>query len=129
MTLADRIRKARRNAGLSQAVLASLIGVQRSSISNWESVSRVSPSMLNLIAAAQATRVNVEWLAAGRGPMERHDDLLLDVPAVDLDWVESTQERELLRLFRALSQRSKSLALDLFVELLGKKASSKKAAI
>ena len=51
----ERIRRARRRAGLSQAGLAALVNVRRSAVSNWESTSNeVMPSMQSLLAVAKA---------------------------------------------------------------------------
>ena len=69
MKMQERIRRARRKAGLSQAALADLVKVRRSAVSNWESAKDVLPSMQNLVAIAQACRVSIEWLGTGRGGM------------------------------------------------------------
>lgn len=65
-----RIKQARVSAGLSQAALAKLVGVQRSSASQWESDHiRKDPSTANLAKIAVITGVSFEWLATGRGEM------------------------------------------------------------
>ena len=43
MKMQERIRRARRRAGLSQAGLAELVNVRRSAVSNWESASGALP--------------------------------------------------------------------------------------
>jgi len=43
MNLASRIRRARRNVGLSQAALAKHLGVHRSCVGHWEGVNNANP--------------------------------------------------------------------------------------
>ncbi|MBX3711908.1 MAG: helix-turn-helix transcriptional regulator [Lysobacter sp.] len=66
-TLDNRIRRARTLAGLTQAELAQLVGVQRGAVAQWESPNGSLPSMDHLIAIAQHTGVHLEWLGTGRG--------------------------------------------------------------
>lgn len=117
MKLSERIRRARRQAGLSQVALAEQVGVQRSAVSNWESNGGVQPTMANLVAIATACGIAVEWLGTGRGPMHLSHDVSMDVPAADAELVELPSERALLRLFRGVSQRSQALVVDLLLEL------------
>ena len=109
----ERIRRARRRAGLSQAGLAELVDVRRSAVSNWESANEVLPSMQNLLAIAKACRVSLEWLGTGRGGISTDPDGLADVPAADAELVDVEEERTLLAGFRELPRRSQQLVLDL----------------
>lgn len=111
LKLQARIRRARRHAGFSQAALAERIDVRRSAVSNWESVSGVSPSMQNLAAIAVACGVSLEWLGLGRGGMLAGGPV--DVPAADAELVDAPEERQLLALFRNLPGRSQQLVLEL----------------
>lgn len=117
MKLSERIRRARKQAGLSQLALAELLGVQRSAVSNWESARQVHPSIGHLIEIANATLVSFEWLATNRGQMRVDHDPLLDTPSIDADMVEEPDERELLLHFRGMSRRSQELVLVLCREL------------
>jgi transcriptional regulator with XRE-family HTH domain len=110
MKLSERILFARRRAGLTQAALARALCLQRSAVSNWESVGTGRPTMTNLIAIAKVTDVSLEWLATGRGRVAVADDGAGDdeVPAVDAELVEN---------FRALSARQQLMALNLLKEL------------
>lgn len=67
VTVADRLRIARRYANLDQEQLAELIGVARSTISNAES-GRVKPRRITLRAWALACGVPLSWLEHGFGP-------------------------------------------------------------
>ena len=70
-TTADRIRRARTLAGLSQIALAQALGVNRSAVAQWERRDGCLPSMQHLVALAKATQVQVEWLGTGEGEMNR----------------------------------------------------------
>jgi len=69
MHRSDRIRLARRRAGLSQQALAQIVGVRRTAVSNWEARSGANPSSSNLERLACSLDVSHEWLATGRGEM------------------------------------------------------------
>lgn len=118
MKFSQRIRRARRSAKLSQEALGKQLGVQRSAVSNWESASKVQPTITNLIAIAVATNTSLEWLATGRGSMLLGDDLQLEVPALDGELTETPQERQLLTLFRKASHRGQSILMELAEELV-----------
>ena len=101
MTPQQRIRLARRHAGLSQSALARAVGVQRSAVSHWEASPGKSPSAAHLREAALATGVQYEWLATGRGRMTLSQDVAMDsVAAADAMLVDDPLELRLLAAFR-----------------------------
>ncbi|MBN4658964.1 helix-turn-helix transcriptional regulator, partial [Escherichia coli] len=55
MSPQQRIRLARRHAGLSQAALAAAVGVQRSAVSHWETAQGKSPSTEHMRQVALVT--------------------------------------------------------------------------
>ncbi len=63
-TLADRLRKARENAALSQQELAEATGISRRSISAYEGGSG-DPKRPALLAWSLTTGVSYEWLKTG----------------------------------------------------------------
>lgn len=63
-TLAGRLRRARLIAGLEQAELAQLLGVARTSVSNYER-GRHEPGASTFVHWAQATGTSLDWLAGG----------------------------------------------------------------
>lgn len=127
MTSQQRIRLARRHAGLSQAALAAAVGVQRSAVSHWEA-QRGKPSMNHMRQLALLTGVQIEWLATGRGPMTPSADTLLDsVAAVDAVLVEDPQERRLLAAFRGASVQSRLPLLELAEQLAAQRVGRSRA--
>ena len=109
MTPQQRIRLARRHAGLSQAALGAAVGVQRSAVGHWEAARGKFPSVAHLREIALITGVQFEWLATGRGTMGLSPDTALDsVAAADAMLVEDPLELRLLAAFRAAPTRSKA---------------------
>lgn len=127
MKLQERIRRARRKVGMSQAALAERLHVRRSAVSNWESANDVHPSMQNLIAIARACEVSLEWLGTGRGAMASDPAGLADVPAAHAELVDAHDERTLLAGFRNLPRRSQQAVLEL-VDILQAGRRSRKPA-
>lgn len=101
MVPSERIQMARRHAGLSQARLASLIGVQRSAVSHWESRDGKQPTVAHIRQLAIVTGVQFEWLATGRGRMLLSAEVLLDaIPAVQGLLIEDPLELRLIKAVR-----------------------------
>jgi transcriptional regulator with XRE-family HTH domain len=101
MTSQQRIRLARRHAGLSQAALAAAVGVQRSAVSHWEATNGKHPSVTHMRELAMACGVQFEWLATGRGKMGLSEDVDLDsVAAADALLIEDPIELRLIHAFR-----------------------------
>ncbi len=69
-SIGDRIRHARKEAGLNQADLATRVGVSQPAVANWESGVH-DPRRLMLAKIADALTVSRDWLAGGdRSPAE-----------------------------------------------------------
>jgi transcriptional regulator with XRE-family HTH domain len=118
----DRIRLARRHAGLSQAKLATAIGVQRSAVSHWESPQGKNPSVVHLRAVAMVAGVTFEWLATGRGKMLLSEDAVLDsVSAADAILIEDRAELRLVQAFRLASPRIRVALVEIVEELVAKR--------
>ena len=127
MKMQERIRRARRKAGLSQAGLADVVKVQRSAVSNWESANDVMPSMQNMVSIARACGVSIEWLGTGRGGMSTDPEAMADIPTADAELVDAHEERELLAVFRNLPRRSQHLLMELAQALQAGKRRGKTA--
>jgi transcriptional regulator with XRE-family HTH domain len=122
MTPQDRIRLARRHAGLSQARLAEAIGVQRSAVSHWESPQGKNPSVDHLRAVAMVAGIAFEWLATGRGKMQLSEDAVLDsVSAADALLVEDSLELRLVQAFREASPRTRIALVEIVEELTARR--------
>lgn len=114
MDSAQRIRLARRHAGLSQTQLAQKVGVRRSAVSHWESTEGKNPSMANLRTVATVTQVQFEWLATGRGAMQVSTEQALDsVAAAEAMVIEDDAEMRLIAAFRTLPANARVLLLEL----------------
>jgi transcriptional regulator with XRE-family HTH domain len=61
ITLGDRLRRARLDAGLDKVRLAELTGISRNSVANYES-GRSRPRLPQVIAWSQATGAPLDWL-------------------------------------------------------------------
>jgi len=118
MTPQQRIRLARRHAGLSQAALGAAVGVQRSAVGHWEAARGKFPSVAHLREIALITGVQFEWLATGRGTMGLSPDTALDsVAAADAMLVEDPLELRLMAAFRAAPTRSKAPLVEVVEQL------------
>ena len=104
--LPDRVRYARRLAGLTQAALAKEIGVGPSAVAQWELPSGTSPTVEHLAHLAMRSGVAFEWLATGRGA-----SLAAPVPAENLATAQDAAEDRLLSTFRRLTRRRRDALL------------------
>jgi len=113
MDLAERLRKARRVAGMSQQELARALGVTRSAVSNWESVNPAHPASANMALLANALQVSFEWIATGRGEM-RPPRAAHAAPAPEaLLVVDCPHERDLLSAYRHAPVRVKAILQEI----------------
>jgi transcriptional regulator with XRE-family HTH domain len=113
-----RVRQCRTAARFSQAQLASLVGVRRSAVAQWEQVDGTSPSVGHLAQVAVAAEVCFEWLATGRGPM-RPAGAEFETAARACDFAQDELENRLLDSVRRLSQRNREMACKI-VELMSR---------
>ncbi len=118
MTPQQRIRLARRHAGLSQAALGSAIGVQRSAVSHWEATQGKHPSVDHLRQLAVVAGVQFEWLATGRGKMNLSADTALDsVAAAEGTLVDDPLELRLIAAFRDAPVRARAPLVEVAEQL------------
>lgn len=75
---AMRLRHARKLRGLTQDELATKSGIKQGSISDLERGESKTYRGATLVALAHTLKVSPEWLAQGRGAMERKDVPLSD---------------------------------------------------
>jgi transcriptional regulator with XRE-family HTH domain len=117
---ANRVRQARRHANLSQQQLATLVGVHRSAVAQWEQPGGSHPTVENMARLAAVTSVQFEWLATGRGRMKFMSDLIPgeETPAVLIDYAahSETEARALVAL-RHLDTTSALAIVEMIVAL------------
>lgn len=113
MSISVRIRVSREEKGLSQAELASAVGVTRGACGHWEQGKSV-PSVENLARIAGLLGVRFEWLATGRGPQD-YDPAILDGPSQqhqsDVPFMDGEMQ-DLLAALKRLPPTSRSRLLD-----------------
>ena len=116
MTSADRIRRARMHANLTQTELGAKLGLSRSAITQWERTQGTKPSMGNLAQVATVCEVQFEWLATGRGIMQI-GDTHQEPPAHMSEFAFTELESRLLNGFRHLAVRKQDAIVDLVEKL------------
>lgn len=128
MTPQERIRFARRTAGLSQAQLAEAVGVQRSAVSHWEAPHGKNPSVTHLREVALVTGLQFEWMATGRGDMSLSRDAQLDsIATAEALLVEDPLEFRLLHAFRDAPLRARLSLLEVMEALASQRTGRARA--
>ena len=126
MSPQERIRFARRTAGLSQNQLAQAVGVQRSAVSHWEAPHGKNPSVSHLRQVALVTGLQFEWLATGRGDMSLSRDARLDsIATAEAMLVEDPLEFRLLIAFRDAPMRARLSLLEVIEALASQRTGRK----
>ncbi|HET7674487.1 MAG TPA: helix-turn-helix domain-containing protein [Gammaproteobacteria bacterium] len=90
MTTGQRIKWARKRAKKTQIDLAKACGVDRGTVSQWESskIKNVAPEHMRIIA--RETQTDLQWLTYGIGsPDKGDDDIIQMVPLIE--WEEAEQ--------------------------------------
>lgn len=117
LSMPIRIRQARSAARLSQAQLASKLGVRRSAVAQWESAQGTSPNTEHLSQLALTTGARFEWLATGRG--SRTLEACDAEPALIVhDFALDEMESRMLESFRRLPPRQRAVACSILDVLL-----------
>jgi transcriptional regulator with XRE-family HTH domain len=108
-TLGERIRIARRRAGLSQAALAQKSHVTASAVAQWEHPSGTRPDLDRLQTIATATNVPLAWLVSGLALAAAPAQVFeIETPAIAIDvYAETLVEETLLKNFRLMSQQAR----------------------
>ena len=75
MSSGQRIKEAREDLRISQPELAKRARVTKSAVSQWENGSTKELKADHLLAVAKALNVSPDWLATGRGPKQRTQDI------------------------------------------------------
>lgn len=91
-TFGDRVRRARREAGMDRLELAEKLGVSRSTVATWENDRSVPGRYEDVVREiADVTGVDAEWIAGFRtgsrytGPSDTSDELATPDSLADMD--------------------------------------------
>lgn len=88
-----RLRTARKLRGMTQQELAKHSRVSQATISDLETGESKSPTGTNLVSLAQSLDVSPDWLAEGKGDMERMDDPLpIEAVRMAREWLRLSPE-------------------------------------
>jgi len=113
MSIGERIQRARKHRGLSQANVAGLVGVSRGACGQWEAGLSL-PSVEKLSKLAVLLELRFEWLVTGRGEMEYVGGIEDDrAGATEHDFFLTSEQRELLIEYGRLSAKGRHTVLDL----------------
>ena len=105
MTLSERLKKIRTDAGLRQAEFGALVGLGQKTVSEYES-GRATPGVSRLLTIAEKFGVNPEWLIKGVG------DAVYKGQAVDDVTREQIEREYISRLFSELTPRTQQIILE-----------------
>ena len=103
MTIGNRVKKARKKAGMTQEMLARLSGVPQARISALELNKNKKSSYL--IQLSNALGVNPNWLETGVADL-----------SVEVEY--SAMEKELLRLIKGLSEEDRAREISYIQKLV-----------
>ena len=119
MSLADRVKQARKRARMTQAELARATGQSRAAISLWENGSTKHLTADSAIQAADALNVSIKWLVYGSGRMTSAS---LSPQAASIarayDVMGSAEQREVVGYIKYILSRSVTPAESSAVEAL-----------
>lgn len=93
----NRIREARKQAGIKQTDLCARLGISQSALSGWEN-GKYEPGSASWLSLSEALGVPVDYLMGGSTPVQ--------VPGLP------TQDRELLYKFHALDEMARARILN-----------------
>lgn len=116
LSMPSRIRKLRNIAKLSQTDLATLVGVKRSAVAQWESETGTHPSVEHMSKLAMVTGATFEWLATGRGS-DAVDCGTASSAAVLCDYAQDDIESRMLELLRRMPAKKQLVACKLLEAL------------
>lgn len=115
--------------GLSKSALSRILGVTPTSCISWElppsDRNSACPNVDNMTRLAVVFNVRFDWLANGRGPMTYGpDDADGGGEPVVLKGQLPPDQRELLNLFRGLSESKQDAVMTLIKDLQNKPSDS-----
>lgn len=118
--LAERIRRARRLSGISQAELARRVRISPSAVAQWEQAKATIPSLSHLIEISKVASVSLEWLLTGEGKPRRTRKTEADAALAFELYAFDSYEEALLKAYRMLTPRVRKNILELVEEIAAK---------
>ena len=109
MTIEERLKKIRKDKGLSQKEMAQILGVTTIALSGWET-GRVPAGRSRLYMIAEVFGVNIEWLLKGEGPQYKSPT------DVDEETRRKIEDETLLKLFLSLPLDTQERILEVLRE-------------
>lgn len=119
-SLAERIRRARRLAGISQAELARRTHISPSAVAQWEQAKATIPSVNHLVEISKVASVSLEWLITGEGKPRRSRNSEADAALAFELYAFDSHEEALLRAYRMLTPRVRKNILELIEDFAAK---------
>lgn len=128
MAFYDRLKQARKNAGMTQEDVAKLLGVAKSTYSGYET-GKSEPSMNAIANMMRFFVVSADWLWQDEmaEQFENEHPKRYESPELDVWRAESEDEINLLRDYRSLSASDKNVALVTVRALSNNRATQKEA--
>lgn len=103
-TFGDRMRLARKKAGLTQEQVARHVGERsHASVGHWET-GRHPPTLQNLVTAAELYQVSVDWLIWGGSEMESLEARIRRIPSILREGLVKRLKDEITRTEEAASR-------------------------
>lgn len=96
MSIGERIIDLRKNVGLSQGKLASLLDVSRQAVSKWEN-DQSCPDTIKMIQLADVLNTDIEYLATGRHAQTQKEEVIIKIPEMQEKIVEKIVEKPIVQ--------------------------------
>lgn len=111
MSIGERITELRKDAGLSQGQLASVLDVSRQAVSKWEN-DQTAPDSINMIRLAELLDTDIEYLTTGRRNFARRPPIVVN----SVETVEKIVEKPVIQVVEKVVERVVEKPVVQFIE-------------
>ena len=115
-TIAQRIRLARKECGLSQELLAERMRISRGACGHWER-GKALPSTEHLAKLASILNVRLDWLMTGQGDMQSTHHIAESSSPAYSSVFDDKEVKEVAERYYRLSKKKRQIILDLLREI------------